>query len=75
MAASAACASRRQPVAEGLPVDPTGCGDVFLAAMAVGLLTGRTVAQALEQATRAAARNCTLTGIDDPLPSSRGRDL
>ena len=53
------------PVAEGQPVDPTGCGDVFLAAMAVGLLTGRTVEQALNQATRAAARNCTLTGIDD----------
>ena len=53
------------PVAEGLPVDPTGCGDVFLAAMAVGLLTGSTVEQALRQATLAAARNCTLTGIDD----------
>ena len=53
------------PVAEGSPIDPTGCGDVFLAAVAAGLLTGRPVAEALEQATLAAARNCTLTGIED----------
>jgi sugar/nucleoside kinase (ribokinase family) len=38
---------------------------VFLAAMAAGLLTGGTVPQALDRATRAAARNCTLTGIED----------
>ncbi len=54
-----------EPVVPPLPIDPTGCGDVFLAAMAAGLLTGRTVPQALDRATRAAARNCTLTGIED----------
>ena len=51
-------------VAAGLPVDPTGCGDVFLAALAAGLLTGGTVPQALDRAIRAAGRNCTLTGIE-----------
>ena len=53
-----------QAVPEGLPVDPTGCGDVFLAAMAAGLLAGGTVPQALDRAIRAASRNCTLTGIE-----------
>ncbi len=51
-------------VAAGLPVDPTGCGDVFLAAMAAGLLAGGTVPRALDRAIRAASRNCTLTGIE-----------
>lgn len=54
--------------AEDLPegaVDPTGCGDVFLAGLTAGLLSGASTDDALHLANRAAARNCHLTGIDE----------
>lgn len=46
-------------------IDPTGCGDVYLAGLAVGLLRGRELQDAMALASRAAARNCALSGIDD----------
>ena len=49
--------------AQGL--DPTGCGDVFLAALTAARLRGADMHTTLEQASRAAARNCLLSGIDE----------
>ena len=46
-------------------LDPTGCGDVFIGALGAGLLSGSDLPAALDLASRAGARNCTLTGIDD----------
>lgn len=51
------------PVAD-TALDPTGCGDVFLAALAASSWRNRNFEEALAAATQAAARNCTLTGID-----------
>lgn len=44
--------------------DPTGCGDVFLAGTAAGLITGMSVVDALDLASRAAAAKCSVVGID-----------
>lgn len=46
-------------------IDPTGCGDVFLAGLAAGLLMGNPLQQSLAIAATAAGRNCAYTGIDD----------
>src|SRR5205807_8796674 len=42
--------------------DPTGCGDVFGATVLASLLAGRPLAEALQRATRMAARNVTYRG-------------
>ncbi|MFH1571706.1 MAG: carbohydrate kinase family protein [Gemmatimonadota bacterium] len=44
-------------------VDPTGCGDVFLAGLGVAALNGIPPSGALELANRAASLNCELSGI------------
>lgn len=54
----------QQPPVDAV-IDPTGCGDVFLAGLGFGLLSGADPPAAVALATRAAARNCILTGIDD----------
>jgi sugar/nucleoside kinase (ribokinase family) len=43
-------------------LDPTGCGDVFGAALCAGLLAGRDVENAVREANRLAARNASLRG-------------
>ena len=47
-----------------LAVDPTGCGDVFLAAMGLATLGGERLPQAVAIAARAAAANSRLCGIE-----------
>ncbi|MFP6643050.1 MAG: PfkB family carbohydrate kinase [Candidatus Latescibacterota bacterium] len=53
------------PVDPVQELDPTGCGDVFLAALTTARIRGADLHTTLEQASRAAARNCLLTGIDE----------
>ncbi len=43
-------------------IDPTGCGDVFGAALAAGLLAGQVPEEAIGSANRFAARNAALRG-------------
>jgi hypothetical protein len=43
-------------------LDPTGCGDVFGAALCAGLLGGRPVEEAIRSANQLAARNAVLRG-------------
>ncbi len=43
-------------------LDPTGCGDVFGAALCAALLAGRQVEEAVSEANRLAARNAALRG-------------
>jgi len=43
-------------------LDPTGCGDVFGAALCAGLLGGRAVEEAVREANRLASRNAALRG-------------
>ncbi|HEY7681719.1 MAG TPA: carbohydrate kinase family protein [Gemmatimonadales bacterium] len=45
-------------------LDPTGCGDVFGAALFAGLLAQRSLDEALRSATLLAARNASLRGAD-----------
>jgi sugar/nucleoside kinase (ribokinase family) len=53
-------------VGAGQPeLDPTGCGDVFLAALTAARVRGADWQTVLEEANRAAAYNCLLTGIDE----------
>jgi hypothetical protein len=52
------------------PGDPTGCGDVFGATVVASLLAGRPLEEALQHATRMAARNVSYrgaTGLRDHL--------
>lgn len=58
------------PAVEAL--DPTGCGDVFGAALAAGLLAGRSSEDAIQAANRLAARNATLRGATDLARLLRG---
>jgi sugar/nucleoside kinase (ribokinase family) len=44
-------------------IDPTGCGDVFLAGLAAGCLEGLDFKKAIAKATQAAAVNCRLQGV------------
>jgi hypothetical protein len=53
-------------------LDPTGCGDVFGAAMCSHLLAGREPASAAREATVLAARNATLRGASDLARLLRG---
>ena len=48
-----------------LAVDPTGCGDVFLAALGATLTTGGDLPAAVHLAARAAAANSRLRGIEE----------
>jgi len=60
---------------DALPVealDPTGCGDVFGGALAAGLVQGRTVEEALEQASYMAGRNAVHRGATDLARFLRG---
>jgi len=43
--------------------DPTGCGDVFLAAMGMGIFTGRSLPGAMEMACRAASLTSRFQGV------------
>ena len=47
-----------------LAVDPTGCGDVFLAGLGLATVRGEDFPQAVAIAAQAAAANSRLTGID-----------
>ncbi|HKV74339.1 MAG TPA: carbohydrate kinase family protein [Gemmatimonadales bacterium] len=53
-------------------VDPTGCGDIFGAALVSRLLGGDPVDQAMAQANRIAARNAALRGASDLAALLRG---
>ena len=53
------------PVDPAPGLDPTGCGDVFLGALTAARIRGADLHTTLERASRAAARNCLLTGIDE----------
>jgi ribokinase len=50
-------------------IDPTGCGDCFNAALAVGLGQGMALAEAARQATYAGAYMATHLGVIDGLPT------
>jgi sugar/nucleoside kinase (ribokinase family) len=52
-------------VSSAAHLDPTGCGDVFLAAMAAAQIRGMGFPAAMAHASRAAAWNCHLKGIDE----------
>ncbi len=54
------------------PIDPTGCGDVFGAALAARLAAGDPVETALARAQGFAARNATLRGATTLGPLLRG---
>ena len=51
-------------VAPHLAIDPTGCGDVFLAAMGLATLRGERLPEAVAIAARAASANSRLCGIE-----------
>ena len=51
------------------PLDPTGAGDAFNAALAVGLGEGLELRDAVEQANYAGAYCCTRLGVVDGLPT------
>ncbi len=53
-------------------LDPTGCGDVFGAALCARLLRGDPVEPAIVEANRLAARNATLRGATGLAPLLRG---
>ncbi len=53
-------------------VDPTGCGDVFGAALCSGLIRGATPEVAIREANRLAARNAELRGAGALGPLLRG---
>ena len=50
-------------------VDPTGAGDCFNAALAVGLGQGMTLSEAVRRATYAGAYMATHLGVIDGLPT------
>ncbi|MEW6752548.1 MAG: carbohydrate kinase family protein [Candidatus Latescibacterota bacterium] len=50
--------------ATGMAVDPTGCGDVFLAALGLALIGGKGLGDALEAACRAAGVKSRTRGLD-----------
>lgn len=53
-------------------IDPTGCGDVFGAALAARLVAGEAVEEAIMAAQRLGARNATLRGATALAPLLRG---
>ena len=57
------------PAVEISPLDPTGAGDCFNAALAVGLGEGLTLADAVHQANYAGAFMTTHLGVIDGLPT------
>ena len=61
--------SEALPAVEITPVDPTGAGDCFNAALAVGLGEGLTLLEAVRQATHAGAYMATHLGVIDGLPT------
>ena len=44
--------------------DPTGCGDVFLAGLGAGVLSGKNLRESMDLATRAAGLNSRLRGVE-----------
>ena len=54
------------------PLDPTGCGDVFGAALCAGLLQGGRVELAITEANRLAARNAAYRGASNLSGHLRG---
>ncbi|MEE4186905.1 MAG: ribokinase [Roseobacter sp.] len=56
------------PAVDVTPVDTTGAGDTFTGYLAAGLDRGMPMAQALDQATRAAALMVTRVGTADVIP-------
>lgn len=59
------------PVVDGFP-DPTGCGDVFGAAVFSRLLAGEPIEEAVAAGNRAAARNVTFRGASGLATHLRG---
>ncbi len=59
------------PAVEVTPVDTTGAGDTFTGFLIAGLDRGMPMAQALDQATRAAALMVTRVGTADVIPDLR----
>jgi hypothetical protein len=59
------------PVVDGFP-DPTGCGDVFGAAVFSRLLAGEPIEEAVAAGNRAAARNVTFRGASGLASHLRG---
>ena len=59
------------PAVEISPLDPTGAGDCFNAALAVGLGEGLTLADAVHQANYAGAFMTTHLGVIDGLPNAQ----
>lgn len=53
------------PVGPDGQLDPTGCGDVFLAALAAAHVRGLDLPTSMQQASRAAALNCQLNGTEE----------
>jgi sugar/nucleoside kinase (ribokinase family) len=53
-------------------IDPTGCGDIFGAALVSRLLAGDPIDQAMRHANRLAARNATLRGASGLAPLLSG---
>ena len=47
-----------------LAVDPTGCGDVFLAGLGAGIFSGRDLPDSVDLATRAAGLSSRLRGVE-----------
>ncbi len=56
---------KAHPVDVAHEIDPTGCGDVFLAALTAATVRGTDLQSAAQMAGRAAASNCLITGIDE----------
>ena len=61
--------SEAAPAVEITPVDPTGAGDCFNAALAVGIGQGLTLSEAVRQANYAGAYMTTHLGVIDGLPT------
>ena len=54
----------RLAAVQGQVVDPTGCGDVFLAGLGAAWALGLNLEQSLDLANRAAGLNCRLQGVE-----------
>ncbi|HJO57473.1 MAG TPA: ribokinase [Nitrospinaceae bacterium] len=66
--------SEEIPAVEITPVDPTGAGDCFNAALAVALGQGKSLTEAVREGTYAGAYSATHLGVIDGLPTRRELD-
>jgi ribokinase len=72
--AATAGGTLHQPPFPVQAVDTTGAGDVFCAALAVGLATGRSVPAAVRHACAAGALATTMAGAQDGAPTADAVD-